>query len=74
MTPLPAVFETLLADLHARRDEERAKEAECARRTLEWANRAVFERECAASGIDPTDGVSPGLAKLLADSRGGATK
>jgi len=32
---------------------------------FEEANRRLFERECAAAGIDPARGVSPSLLKTL---------
>jgi hypothetical protein len=34
-------------------------------KAIEEANRRVFERECAAAGIDPAAGVSPSLLRAL---------
>lgn len=35
-------------------------------------NRAFFDRECAAAGVDPSRGVSPSLLKLLGEQNAGA--
>lgn len=47
----------LLASLPGQRDDDTAR--------TEAINRRVFERECAAAGVDPALGVSPTLLKTL---------
>ena len=47
-----------LLEFRTKKDIERAK-------VFEEANRSLFERECLAAGVDPTQGVSPSLLKLI---------
>lgn len=49
-----------------------AEEVERKRMEAERINRACFERECAAAGIDPAKGVSPSLLKLLKEQTNGS--
>lgn len=47
----------LIGSLPGKREDDTAR--------IEAMNRRVFERECHAAGIDPANGVSPSLLKLL---------
>jgi hypothetical protein len=48
--------------------ESETPEAQQKRReALERANRVLFDRECAAAGVDPSKGVSPALIALVRD-------
>jgi hypothetical protein len=46
-------------------DPRTPEQLRLSRETLERANRAAFERECTAAGVDPARGVSPSLIAVL---------
>lgn len=57
--------EDLRAELHVTIDKAEAERSARVRAHVDKANETLFERECAAAGMDPKSAVSPSLLKSL---------
>lgn len=71
-------YEELIEDCRARGLNIGSKKdnpaSDVAGRQIDEANRKIFERECAAAGVDPKIGISPSLLKILSEQSPGVSR